>query len=78
MTSVIGTLHQSGEAVVSPGIYRLVELTQGGKSGTLITLQRGQLFPDQNGREVCWYLVRAIAAPKATAPLYTDWQENKP
>lgn len=73
--SVTRQLHQSGEKVLVAGIYRLVERTLEGDAGTLVTLQRGDYFPDYQGRATNWYLARAIADCKATAPLLTAWQD---
>ena len=76
MATGVNTLYQSGEKVTASGIYRLVEMTSDGESGTLLTLRRGEFFPDHQGRAACWYLVRTIAERKATAPLHTAWQHD--
>jgi hypothetical protein len=69
-------LHQSGEKALIAGIYRLVARTLEGDAGTLVTLYRGDYFPDYQGRATSWYLVRPFAERKATAPLHTAWQDN--
>ncbi len=67
-------LHQSGEKVLVAGIYRLVERSLEGDAGTLVTLQKGDYFPDYQGRATNWYLARALANRKVTSPLMTAWQ----
>jgi len=69
-------LHQSGEKVLSAGIYRLVVRTLEGESGTLVTLYKGDFFPNEQGRATSWYLVRAIGDRTSAPPLPTAWRDN--
>jgi len=76
MSTEINNLHQSGEKVTVSGMYQLVEKTLEGQVGTLLTLRKGALFPDHEGRATCWHLLREISDKPATAPLHTPWQHD--
>ncbi len=76
MAAGVSNLYQSGEKVTASGIFQLVETTTAGEAGTVLTLRRGEFFPDHRGRAACWYLVRTIPERKATAPLHTPWQSD--
>lgn len=76
MTTEISSLYQSGEKVSVSGMYQLVERTLEGEVGTLLTLRKGSLFPDHDGRATCWLLLREVSDRPATAPLHTPWQED--
>ena len=69
-------LHQSGEKVLTAGIYRLVGRTLEGEAGTLVTLYKGDLFPNEQGRATNWYLMRAIADRRATTPMPAVLEES--
>lgn len=69
-------LHQSGEKVLTAGIYRLVGRTLEGEDGTLVTLYRGDYFPNEQGRATSWYLVRAIADRRTTSTLPIVTQDS--
>jgi hypothetical protein len=66
-------LHQSGEQVLSPGIYRLVGRPFEGESGRLVTLYKGDFFPNEQGRAASWYLVRTIADRGAPSTVHISW-----
>jgi len=76
MTTEINNLHQSGEKVTVSGMYQLVEMTLEGQVGTLMTLHKGEWFPDHDGRAACWHLLREISDKPATSPLHTPWQHD--
>jgi len=46
-------IYQSGQKVVVDGWYEVVA----GKTPTVLRLTAGELFPDYDGRAVCWHLV---------------------
>ena len=76
MTTEVSNLHQSGEKVTVSGMYQLIEKTLEGHVGTLLTLHKGELFPDHGGWQACWVLLREISDKPATAPLHTPWQDD--
>jgi hypothetical protein len=76
MGTEVGNLHQSGEKVNVSGVYQLVEKTLEGHVGTMLTLRKGTLFPDHEGRAACWHLLREISDKPSTAPLHTHWQDE--
>jgi hypothetical protein len=65
MTKELHGLCQSGQAVKVPGVYELVGVRNAARAhdneATHATFNTGDLFPNYEGRAVCWYLVAALA-----------------
>jgi hypothetical protein len=74
-------LHQSGEQVAVTGIYALVDTAAHEKQQKVFEFGSGQLFPDYEGRAVCWFMVTAREETHKKrysdeAPISTPWQSN--
>jgi len=71
------SLYQSGEQVTVPGLYVLVDKPTHEKQPKVFEFRSGQLFPDDQGRAVCWVIVTASEEKHGDeAPIYTPWQSK--
>lgn len=67
-------IYQSGQMVVVPGLYEVVGAgyVYHNDEKAASEFRPGAIFPDFQGRAVCWHLVRVLEAPPAANPNQTQ------
>lgn len=76
MTSELQNIHQSGEKVLIPGVYAVINVNLDRTTALVenCLLQPGECFPDYEGRAACWHLVQALKHPTVQEPITMPWQ----